>query len=59
MGVFRRLRTATKGFALGTHFLFFREAKGSEKKLKALRGLSSENGFKFRASHPVWGWAGL
>ena len=25
----------------------------------ALRGLSSENGFKFRASHPVWGWAGL
>ena len=34
MGVFRHLRTATKGFALGTHFLFFREAKGSEKKLK-------------------------
>ena len=22
-GEFRRLRTATKGFALGTHFLFF------------------------------------
>ena len=33
-GEFRRLRTATKGFALGTHFLFFREAKGSEKKLR-------------------------
>ena len=39
MGVFRRLQTATKGFALGTHFLFFREAKGSEKKLKRPVGL--------------------
>ena len=42
-GEFRRLRTATKGFALGTHFLFFREAKGSEKKLMRPAGLVSQN----------------
>ena len=33
-GEFRHLRMPTKGFAPGPHFLFFREDKGSEKKLK-------------------------